>query len=297
MTRSLFLLALPFLSMTATAAELPPTVPALPTAASVVTAETTPNSSAAFDVAFGDEPLSSVTVFGTITKATLKTATPTFVKDFVNGLRAGGWQIVVEPTQSHPATARYYERYSERWLELRPGANGSVELLFADYSFPGDKLVFNEGESFEKMQAKFKGLFEVEPPSSAILTPRDIEDFAFLRHFPGFELRDDLTKKSDSLKLKYVRNAANDISDELLLKGPTVTKSYRARVATSSFKQFMAYRLALQNAGWKLVDNDVDYVSDHPWLLLKYEMPDRTIWSRLEFDSYTERFTVVDVKK
>jgi hypothetical protein len=282
----------------AASAQLPPALPPLPSSVPTGTANVAAKSNAVFqlDDVFGARH--STTIFGDVTKLELKSKAPSILLDkYKSTLKSAGWSIVVAPSKKNALlTARKYAKYREAWVELK-SEEGGVALTFVDSNFPGDSLHFGEADTMEMKARKFKGLFELPAPQESALKTDDWEDFPYLRHLPGFTLRDDLTRHSDSLHLERLQLTPTKVIDELVLQGPTTTKTYQAAFGVSTYKALIAYRLALMNSGWTIVDSDVGYVGDKPWLVARYDLSDRTLWARLQFTGFSAKFTVAEVLK
>jgi hypothetical protein len=273
---------------------LPPNLPPLHDA-TVANATPTTRGTAPITVMRADaHGVRDVAQYGAVTHYTIATKTPAaFVRDYAAALQSAGWRVVVDPKQQKVATLRSSGRFSEHWLELRPAAK-DVTLTLVDESFAGDTLVFGEDDSIQSMTKKFDGLFALDPPVTAASAVADEEDFPYLRHFPGFLLRN-VAAHAPSLALQRV-HIGGDVTDPVLT-GTTITKTYDAAIATSTLRQFMAYRGALEAAGWTILDEDNGYLIDKPWLLARHSVAGGELWARLEFGGTVDQFTVVAQKK
>lgn len=236
-----------------------------------------------------------VFVPGKAIESSLQTKRPAaWLERYAAQLEQENWQLGVRDKSR--LVARKYAPFGEKWLDLR--VNGrALRMRTVEFTFEGAEVAFGEMDSMEVMAQKLSGFFSLQPPTEADLPTAAHSDFPFLRHFPGAALRDDLTRTSDQLRLPMAKRDPGSRAGPLTLTGPTVTKVYVNRHPVTSFKQWMAYRLALTSAGWEIIDADVGYLDNAPWLFARYRLGERTLWARLDFQTSGAKFTVTDERK
>jgi len=171
----------------------------------------------------------------------------------IRDLEKGGWQVVTRDDPANPpsATLRYTRDGKDAWARIEVFDQASV-------------VVVERGMPTVKLQ--------LEPPRPGAMRAGENADFPFLQRFPGSKLVS--TVVEDTPMMIQPEGAA----EPFVVSQARTVKHYQVAPGAGRLEVIVAYREALKQAGWQIIEESTAITQGDPNLAARYAKGEVDVW-------------------